>query len=381
MNIIVAPDSFKGSLSAIDVGKTIERAFSQEYEEAQITVIPMADGGEGTLAALLYSTNGQCVQHHSSGPDGTTIAACYGILGGDRETVVIEVASVVGITLVEKNFRNPLLYTTYGVGELILTALDKGYRDFIIGLGGSITNDGGMGMLQALGVQFLDEDQKCVSPIAHSLQKVRSVSYEAVDPRIWKSNLRIACDVENPLCGLRGATYVFGPQKGLSLDQLERLDQGMSVYANCVEKHLQRQHQQLPGAGAAGGLGFALMTLGAKMESGASLVAKAADIERRFTETDWLITGEGYTDEQSLQGKLPYYLAKLAKKYNVPTILLSGGLDGKLESLFDYFDSMHSIADGPLSLETSIEQAERLLFHKSRNIARLLKRQTKHEIV
>lgn len=375
MNIVVAPDSFKGSLSAIEVGMIIKKAFTQEFKEANVKVIPMADGGEGTVDALLYATDGQRIELIATNQAGKKIPAFYGVLG-DCKTVVIEVAGIVGLTLIPEEVRNPIQYTTYGVGELILHALDKGNRKFIIGLGGSATNDGGMGMLHALGARFLDQDQNVVSPIAASLSQVRSVNYETLDPRIWEADIRAACDVDNPLCGPNGASYVFGPQKGLTSMQIEELDSGLSVYADCIEEHLQQRHQNTAGAGAAGGLGFAFLTIGAKLESGAFIVARANNIGGSLACANWLITGEGKTDGQSLCGKLPVYMAKEAKKYNVPTILLSGGLDNSLESLFDYFDSMHAIANGPMSLEASIEQAESLLFHKARNIARLLKNKT-----
>jgi len=373
MKIIIAPDSFKGSLSAIEVGQTIKNAFTHEFKEADIQVVPMADGGEGTVAALLFATNGQCMELEAAGPTGQSIPAFYGILG-DRKTVVIEVAGVIGHTLVPEQERNPLEYTTHGVGELIVHALDNGFRHFIIGLGGSATNDGGIGMLHALGAKFYDQDHNTVTPIAASLSQVRSVDYKTIDPRIWESDVRAACDVDNPLCGPNGASFIFGPQKGATVQQIEQLDWGLSVYADAIEQHLQHCHQFTAGAGAAGGLGFAFLTIGAELESGASLVGRSTNIEERLSNADWLITGEGRTDEQSLRGKLPVYLAKTAKEYGVSTILLSGGVDDKLESLFDYFDSMHAIANGPLSLEASVEKAESLLFHKARNIARLLKR-------
>ncbi|AJY76919.1 glycerate kinase [Paenibacillus beijingensis] len=372
MNIIVAPDSFKGSLSSIEAGRIIEKAFALEWKEARVAVIPVADGGEGTVDALLYATGGERVELNAKGPECREIPSFYGILG-DRNTAVIEVAAAVGLQLVPETDRNPLQFTSYGVGELMLHALDKGYREFIIGLGGSATNDGGLGMLQALGAGFSDGEGNAVLPTAASLSDIRSVDFTGLDPRIRHSRLHVACDVDNPLCGESGASAVFGPQKGASPRQVEQLDSGLSVFAACVEKHLGQSFQHNLGAGAAGGLGFALLTIGARMESGASLIARAAGIEEKLLAADWLITGEGYTDEQSLRGKLPYYLSRLAKSNGVPTILLSGAINIELEVLFDHFDSMHAIASGPLSLEMSISNAERLLYHKARNIARLLR--------
>lgn len=372
MRFVVAPDSFKGSLSANRVGQVIEKTLTREIPEAVVDVVPMADGGEGTVESFLYATDGHRVELHATGPTGDKVPVFYGVLGDDA-TAVIEVAAVAGLTMVPETKRNPLQLTTYGVGECVLDALDRGYRRFIIGLGGSATNDGGMGMLQALGVTFYDAAGRNVAPFASSLSKVASVDYGTIDPRIWETDIRVASDVDNPLCGPKGASYVFGPQKGATESQIQELDQALAGFADVVESHLQKTFQQTPGAGAAGGFGFALLTIGASLESGAALVAEATDLERRLAQADWVISGEGKTDSQTLHGKVPLYVAKLAKKHNIPTILLSGCLEGDVEPLYNYFDSMHAIPNGAMPLEESMERAESLLQQKTRNIARLLK--------
>ena len=372
MRFLVAPDSFKGSLSANQAGQVIESALTQEIPQAVVEVVPMADGGEGTVDAFLLSTDGKRIEVEVTGPTGEKIQSYYGVLG-DGETAVIEAATIVGFTLVPEEKRHPVHLTTYGVGECILHALDSGFRRFIIGLGGSATNDGGLGMLQALGVTFRDDRGNTVTPFASSLPEVYEVDYGTLDERLQKSDIRVASDVDNPLCGPDGATHVFSLQKGAKPEQLERLDQKMASYANCIEHHLDQSFQHLPGAGAAGGLGFALMTIGGVRESGASLLAEVAEIDRRLAHTDWLITGEGKTDAQTLHGKAPYYLAKLAGEHDVPTVLLSGCIEGELDTLYPIFTSMHAIGNGPMSVDESMKNAESLLYDKARNIARLLK--------
>lgn len=372
MHILVAPDSFKGSGSAKEIGDTIKLAIEQEISSAIVDVMPMADGGEGTIDALLYTSNGKKIYLNVTGPTGKKADVYYGVLE-DSETVIIEVASIVGFTLVTEETRDPLNLTTYGIGECILHALDTGYKKFIFCLGGSATNDGGLGMLQALGVVFKDKDGKSVSIYPGSLEEIQTADYSGLDHRISETDMRIASDVQNPLCGNNGATYIFGPQKGLKPPQLKPLDQKIKLYAEHIEGHLEREFHHIPGSGAAGGLGFALLTIGAKMESGAELIAESLGLEERITQYDWLITGEGRTDYQTLQGKLPYVVAKIAERQEIPTILISGSIESDLNSLYDVFDSMHSITNGPLTLEKSIDNTENLLHHCTRNIARLLK--------
>ncbi|GAB7386997.1 glycerate kinase [Bacillaceae bacterium] len=372
MRFVIAPDSFKGSLSAKEVAQTVEKAIKKEIPEAEVEAVPIADGGEGTVDAFLYSTGGERIELEATGPMGAKLRTYYGVLG-DGMTAVIELAAVAGLTLVPAAERNPLQTTTYGVGECILHALDRGFRKIIVGIGGSATNDGGIGMLQALGATFRDAEGKEVPPFGSSLARVASVDFQTLDPRIREADIRVACDVDNPLCGPKGASHIFGPQKGATPSQVEELDRALSHYADGVEKHLGKALRNMPGAGAAGGIGFAFLALDATLQPGASLVAEAAGLEKRLSRADWLITGEGKTDGQTLHGKAPFYVAQLAKKHNVPAILISGSLDEDLEPLYEHFCSMHAIASGPMSVEACIARAETLLYHKTRNIVRLLK--------
>lgn len=374
MRIVVAPDSFKGSLSSYEVGQTIKQAFQLEIPAADVEVIPIADGGEGTVDSFLLATEGKRVDLKVTGPTGKKINTYYA-LSADGKLAVLEVANIAGYSMVAESERNPVHLTTLGVGECIRHVLDQGIREIIIGLGGSATNDGGMGMLQALGLIFLDEHERPLAPYPTSLNQVKRVEWSGLDQRLSETKIRIASDVNNPLCGPTGATFTFGPQKGVSADKLKALDESLAKYADCLEQSNKRKYQDIPGAGAAGGLGFACLLLGASIQPGAELMARLVGLHEKLNTADWLITGEGRTDGQTLRGKLPYSLAKQATQKGVPTILISGAVTGDLEPLYEIFQSIHSIASGPITLADCMEQAEYLLFHKARNIARLLKRE------
>ncbi|GAA4428586.1 glycerate kinase [Pontibacter saemangeumensis] len=371
MKIVVAPDSYKGSLTAAEVGLTIREALEMEIPGVRVEVIPMADGGEGTLDALLFATSGEKLEATATGPLGEEVRTYYGVLG-DGETAVIEMAQVAGLPMVPEGKRNPMRTTTYGVGELIAAALEKGIRSFIVGLGGSATNDGGLGMLQALGAVFLDQEGNDVKPTGEGLQKIVKVDFRDLHPALKSCRFRIASDVENPLCGTNGASFVFGPQKGATEAQVRQLDKGLQRYASLVEAHLKVQLQDIPGAGAAGGLGFGFLALGGEIIPGAQVVAEATNLEDQIRTSDWVITGEGQSDFQTLYGKAPFFVAGLAKKHGVGTILISGGLGKGHEQLLEHFVSCHSIANAPMPLEQAIANAQPLLFSCARNIARLL---------
>ncbi|PWA11817.1 glycerate kinase [Pueribacillus theae] len=372
MKIVVAPDSFKESLSAVDAGRTIERAINKELPSAQVDVFPMADGGEGILDALVYATKGNVIEMNVTGPLGKKIRSEYGLLG-DGKTVVIEIAKMAGLMQVPLTKRNPMKTTTYGIGEAISDALESGYHKFIIGLGGSATNDGGLGMLQALGARFLDENDEQVPPFGGSLGKIKKVDFHSLDHRLKDCQITVACDVTNPLCGKEGATYVFGEQKGVAKEQMEDIDSAMSRYAQLIERELDQSYQYRKGAGAAGGLGFALMLLGAKIQSGAELVANTIGIRSSLADADLVITGEGKSDEQTLYGKVPSYISKLAHQHNVKSILLSGSLGEGYEALYNEFISCFSIINKPMDLDEAIANASELLYQQARSIARMLK--------
>jgi glycerate kinase len=372
LRMVIAPDSFKGSLSAYQVADTIRRAVKEVFPESVLDVVPMADGGEGTLDALIQATQGEYHTVPAHGPLMEPISARYGVLG-DGETVVLEVASVAGLPMVPEDRRNPEETTSYGLGELICDALDKGYRRFIIGLGGSATNDGGLGMLQALGARFFDDKGEQVRPVGGALAEIVSVDLTTLDPRLSTVELRIASDVNNPLCGPQGASEVFGPQKGATEDQVRRLDDALARYAELIEQHVHLQLQTLPGAGAAGGVGYALLLLGGHMASGAQVVAEAVGLEERLAGADWVITGEGRSDGQTRRGKVPYYVAQLTKRHGVKALLLSGSLADGWESLAEYFVSMHAIVHAPMSLTAAMADAETLLYKSAWNLARLIR--------
>ncbi|MFA8439102.1 glycerate kinase [Pueribacillus sp. YX66] len=371
MNILVAPDSFKESLSALEVSKTIKEAILKEMPNVQVNMYPMADGGEGILDTLVYATKGRLVEAVVSGPLGNKIYTEYGVLG-DGKTVVIEIAKIAGLMQVSPSKRNPLNTTTYGIGEVIVHALERGYRKFIIGLGGSATNDGGLGMLQALGGLFLDEYGWEVPPFGASLMKLKKIDVSRLHPLLNKSDFVIASDVMNPLCGTKGATYVFGAQKGATELQMQQLDNAMKNYANLIETEFNQSYQNKEGAGAAGGLGFAFMLLGSRLQSGAELVAHTIGLKEAMKGAQWVITGEGKSDEQTMYGKVPVYIAKLAKEYNVKALLISGSLGKGYESLYEYFEACFSIINKPMPLEEAMNDAKELIFQQTRNIARML---------
>ena len=370
MHIVVAPDSFKGSLSSRQVASTIEQAILATKHSDTVTVKPMADGGEGTVDALLSSTKGKKVSITCTGPLGDRMNTYYAIM--DDNTAVIEVANIAGLVQVPIDKRNPDVTTTYGVGEVILDALDKGCKSMIIGLGGSATNDGGLGLLQALGMKALDQFGKEVNYFGQDLVKIKDVSFTHLDKRLNDVPIQVACDVDNPLCGEKGASTVFGPQKGATSAQVTTYDKALAYYAQVIENKLGRRLQDVAGAGAAGGLGFALLVLNGTLISGAKLIAEASNMKDAMKQADLVITGEGQTDQQTLYGKAPGYIADLAANYNVPTILISGSLAGDLDILRTKFAGCFSIINQPLSLDECINQAEELLFEQTKQIIHLI---------
>ncbi|PFA68094.1 glycerate kinase [Bacillus sp. AFS015802] len=371
MNILIAPDSFKGSLSSLKVGSIMEKAFRDESSSFHTNVIPMADGGEGTLETLIYATGGMKVKTTATGPLGEKISTEYGVLG-DKKTAVIEIASIAGLPMVPGEKRNPFHTTSFGVGEVITTAMDDGFRNFIIALGGSSTNDGGFGMLQALGVIFQDEEGNAVGAFGKDLGSIAEVDWSTLHPLVKDCTFHIASDVENPLCGETGASSVFGPQKGATKEQVETLDQQLFHFSKLLQEEKGINFRDTPGAGAAGGLGFAFLHLNGTIESGAKLVAEATNLPTAIRWADWILTGEGQSDYQTLFGKLPSYIAAIAKQHHTPVSLISGSLGDGYQHLYGDFSSCHSIAIGPMALHESISRAEELLYHETRNVARIL---------
>ncbi|MEC5423032.1 glycerate kinase [Virgibacillus sp. C22-A2] len=370
MNIVVAPDSFKGSLTSIQASQIMRNSIITILPESTVVLKPMADGGEGTLEALLTATKGEEISVSCTGPLGSRIITTYAIVG--RKTAIIECASVAGLIQVPSDNRNPDLTSTYGIGELMVDAMNKGCTEFVIGLGGSATNDGGLGMLQALGMEAFDSKGEKVGPFGNDLHQVRKVDLSGIDHRLANVSIKVACDVDNPLCGEKGATKVYGPQKGATAEQLILYDKSLQRYGSLIEKEVNRSLVGISGSGAAGGLGFALLAIGANLVSGANLLADAMNVEQSIMKADLVITGEGQSDEQTLYGKAPGYIASLSKKHNVPVILISGSLSGDLNVLREKFSGCFSINTKPMSLKESMEKANVLLFEQTKQVIHLV---------
>ena len=339
-------DSFKGSLTSLEAGNAVKDGILSASSEHEVTVLPLADGGEGTLEALTDGLHGVYRSLEVTGPDGKKVNARYGIVHGD--TAIIEMAQASGLTLVEGN--DILKATTYGTGEQIRSALDEGIRKFIIGIGGSATNDGGTGMLEALGVKFIGGARGAIG-----LKTLTSIDISNLDSRVKESSFKVACDVRNPLLGENGCSFVYGPQKGGSKEQIEEMDIWMRSYAELTRKILPEADPDFPGSGAAGGMGFALKYyLGAELVSGSKLVLEVTHLEEYIKEADILITGEGRIDGQSLYGKGPVEAARLAKKYDKEVVAFAGseGPDAKL--LLSVFDSYHILPDVPDCMQKEV---------------------------
>lgn len=326
MKVVIAVDSFKGSLTSMEAGCAVREGIFRVYPNAEVIVKPLADGGEGTTDALIEGMGGEQISLIVTGPLGKPIHACYGYLE-ESNTAIIEVAAAAGIMLVPENEKNPLSATSYGVGEMIMDAIQKGCRNFIIGLGGSVTNDGGIGMLQALGYSFLDKDCQDVGEGAQALGRVSEIRIPTSCPELSECHFQVACDVTNPLCGENGATYIYGPQKGVTDEMKAELDRGMCSFARITATTLANDFLEIPGAGAAGGLGFAFLSyLNAKLTPGIELILHAVNLEESLENTDIVVTGEGRLDAQTAMGKAPVGVARLAKRYNTKVIAFAGGV-------------------------------------------------------
>ncbi|MDR1930888.1 MAG: glycerate kinase [Treponema sp.] len=379
MTVIAAPDSFKGNMSAPEVCGAIEEGVLRAEPGAELIKIPLADGGEGTARALTEAAGGRFLRAAVRGPLGDPVEAEFGLINGGK-TAVLDLAAASGIELVLREKLNPLKASTWGTGELIRAALDTGARELIIGIGGSATNDGGMGMLSALGYRLLDSSGGVLGSGAESLSRGAKFDPSGADPRLQNTAIRVACDVTNPLLGGRGASAVFGPQKGASPEQVALLDAALARLGRCwIEAGLAPDLEQ-PGDGAAGGTGAALrICLGARIESGALLVMRYAGFFDRIAGTenagppDLVITGEGMTDSQTAGGKLCSVLARESRRAGVPVALLSGAIGGDPRPLFDHFDYAVSISCGETSLEGMIKNSRRDLVFAAENLIRALR--------
>lgn len=374
MKIVVAPDSFKESMSAVEAANAIEKGIKKVLPNTKIVKVPVADGGEGTVHALVSATNGKFIQVDVTGPLGDKVEAEYGILGDDQ-TAVIEMASASGLHLVPPHLRNPLKTTTIGTGELIAHAAKQGVRTIIIGLGGSATNDGGIGMAQALGVRFINKKGEELTGGAEVLNEIETIDISKLNPYIKKVTIKAACDVDNPLIGNEGASAVFAPQKGASLEDVKRLDEALTHYAKVIEKQLGIKIAYRKGAGAAGGLGAGIMAfLNAELQKGIELVLDAIHFDKILLDADLVITGEGKIDGQTIFGKTPIGVAKRAKKRGIPVIALCGIIGEGYESVYEHgIDAVLSITNGVVSLEDALKQGSANLERVSENIAKMLR--------
>ena len=330
MKVVVAIDSLKGSLSSLEAGQAIKEGVQVVYPEADVVVRPLADGGEGTVEALAIGMGGELVHVSVTGPLGDAVTAEYGILKADGtrpKTAIIEMSAAAGITLVPDEKRNPMHTTTFGVGELIKDAIDNGCRHFIVGIGGSATNDGGIGMLQALGYDFLDKDGAPVGYGGTGLQSIARIQAENVLPELKDCTFRVACDVTNPLCGPMGSSAIYGPQKGATPEMVKELDEALLHYAELSKETFDHADRLYPGTGAAGGMGFAFLTYtNAVLESGIKIVLEETGLEEVMKDADFVITGEGRLDSQTALGKAPIGVAHLAKKHDKKVLAFAGCL-------------------------------------------------------
>ena len=348
MKVVVAIDSLKGSLSSLEAGNAIKQGIKRVYQDAKIIVKPLADGGEGTVEALVSGMNGKIETVVATGPLGDKIENSYGIIP-EKRLAIMEMASIAGITLLSLKQRNPLYTTTYGLGEIIKDAISKGCNNFIIGIGGSATNDGGIGMLQALGFDLLDKDGNQVPLGARGLKDLVKIDDKNVLPELKKCQFKIACDVTNVLCGENGCSVVFGPQKGATSQMIKDMDQWLYNFANLAKKKYPHSDALVPGTGAAGGLGFAFLTfVKATLESGIDIILETIDLKSDLKDVDVVVTGEGCLDRQSAMGKAPVGVAKMAKLYNKPVIAFAGSVtkEAKLcnqEGIDAYFPIIRNI--------------------------------------
>lgn len=373
MKIVIAPDSFKGSLSAEDVCRSMERGVLRAAPHAKVVKLPMADGGEGTVDALVLSTGGRKIRVKVRNPLGREITAEYGILG-DGQTAVIEMASASGLTLIRPDERNPMRTTTYGTGQLIAYAVDKGCRRFIIGLGGSATNDGGMGMACALGYRFTDADGRELRGIGENLVRLRHIDASGVSPLLRECSFTAACDVDNPLCGPAGAASVYGRQKGADDEMIAALDKGLLNFASVVKECLGADMDEVAGSGAAGGMGGGITAfLGGSLQSGIDMIIDASGLKDRLCGADLVLTGEGRIDSQTAHGKTLWGVAREASAPGVPVVAICGSLgEGYRELYASGFTSIMSIAPGPISLESCIERAPELISNAAEAVVRML---------
>ncbi|WP_461536337.1 glycerate kinase [Spongorhabdus nitratireducens] len=373
MQIVIVPDSFKESLTAAEVADAIETGFKQVFPDTNYIKIPVADGGEGTLQSLVDATNGSLIEKTVTGPLGQPVQASFGVLG-DGKTAVIEMAQASGLELLSPEKRNPLITTTYGTGELIRHALDQGINKLIIGLGGSATNDGGAGILQALGARLLDSEGLELPYGGSALSRLATIDISNLDQRLESVESVAACDVDNPLTGPNGASAIFGPQKGADTAMVQKLDNSLSHFAEITKQQLGFDINSIPGAGAAGGTGAALAGfINAKLQPGIDIVMDAVDLKNQIKGASLVITGEGRIDGQTAQGKTPIGVARIAKTQNIPVIALAGSVGKGVEAVYTQgIDAVFPVIHGAVELPEAFEMAAENLERAARNLAAVL---------
>ena len=373
MKILIAPDSFKGSATSRKAAEAIGEGVLEVFPEAKLIEIPVADGGEGTVEALTDSLKGKVVKKRVKGPLGKFVDAEYGILPG--EIAVIEMASASGLPLVPEDKRNPLISSTYGTGELILDAMDKGCTEIILGIGGSATNDGGTGMARALGYNFLDCNGNELPEGGGSLVDLAEIDDSGVDKNIFRTKFLIACDVTNPLTGTEGASYIYGAQKGASQKDIEHLDEALEKLAAVFGNKYGRTNENTPGAGAAGGLGYGLMEFcGGELKSGIEIVLDLIKFDDFLEGVDLVISGEGRIDGQSVYGKVPVGIAGRAKKKNIPVLVVVGDIGPKVDAVYNYgIDAVMSSVNKAMTLEEAMSRSYELLIDSSARAMRMIK--------
>ena len=374
MKIVIAPDSYKESLSALEVAQAVEAGFRQVFPDADYVLVPVADGGEGTVDAMVAATGGRKETVTVSGPLGEPVEAFYG-LTGEGDTAVIEMAAASGLALVPPDRRNPLLTSSRGTGELIRAALDAGARRFILGIGGSATNDGGAGMVQALGARLLDLEGRELDGSGGDLARLERIDVSALDPRLAECRIEVACDVDNPLTGARGASAVFGPQKGATPEMVQALDANLARLARIVGRDLGVAVDTVPGAGAAGGMGAAMLAFfGATLKPGIEIVTAAVDLDDHVRDADLVITGEGRIDFQTVHGKTPIGVARVAKRHGKPVIGIAGSLGADVGVVHAHgIDAVFSVLGKPCTLDEALRDAAANVELTARNVAAVLR--------
>ena len=362
MKILVAPQEFKGSISALSVAEAAETGVMRVFPEAEVVLCPVADGGDGTLETLVEVSGGEVRTCSVQNPIGETITAQWGAMG-DGVTAVIEMARTSGLALLSLDERDPLNSSTFGLGEAILEALNQGFRNFIVGIGGSATNDAGAGMAQALGATLLNAEGKSIPFGGAALADLRSIDISKMDTRIENSQFMVACDVSNPLTGDEGASAVYGPQKGATPEMVAQLDNALLNFAEIVKKDIGKNVSEISGAGAAGGLGAGMLAfMGAELKAGVDIVLETVQLREKLSDVDLVITGEGGMDFQTVYNKAPIGVARIAGEFNIPTIAIAGLLGQNFTVVHDHgIRAATSIVDGPISLEESSERASELI--------------------